>query len=412
MHVPRPAVSRFIGGPFPAFAVLFACLYGAYGTESPFFPSFLAARGLTPSTIGIVLAGGTCVRLTTGPLIGLVADRIGARRVLAVMLASSGAIILLYLLSFGFWPILATCLLHSVATTSLTALTDALALGAKAANAMSSYGILRGIGSAGFVAGALASGVLVQHFGLDAMMVAAAVLFVVAALPLPRLPALATGGTTVVRRGAMTLLASPAFRRVLLVAALVIGSHAMIDAFAVIHWRAAGISATTVGLLWSEAVASEIVVFVSAGPALLARLGPARCAAIAATAGVLRWRALALTTDVAALAATQVLHGLTFSLLHLACMRVLTATTPRASLATAQTIYGTFCLGVASAVLTLVSGALYGSVGAAAFWPMAALCVVALPFALKLPGRDLASDPPAIGADARDLGAELSGGRS
>jgi PPP family 3-phenylpropionic acid transporter len=60
--------------------------------------------------------------------------------------------------------------------------------------------------------------------------------------------------------------------------------------------------------------------------------------AFAAVAGVVRWTAMAATTSVAVLAVVQPLHGLTFALLHLACMRLVAATVPTHLAATAQSI--------------------------------------------------------------------------
>ncbi len=48
--------------------------------------------------------------------------------------------------------------------------------------------------------------------------------------------------------------------------------------------------------------------------------------------------------------------------------------------ATAQSLYA-FGSGLLTAVLTFLSGELYASHAGAAFFPMAALCVLALPFA-------------------------------
>jgi MFS transporter, PPP family, 3-phenylpropionic acid transporter len=93
---------------------------------------------------------------------------------------------------------------------------------------------------------------------------------------------------------------------------------------------------------------------------------------------------MALSVDVLAIALTQPLHGLTFALLHLACMRLLAAVVPPDLAATAQAIYGTIGIGGANVLLTLVAGALYARYGAAAFWPMAGLCLVALPLAWPL----------------------------
>ncbi|WP_050736463.1 hypothetical protein [Methylobacterium sp. ARG-1] len=84
------------------------------------------------------------------------------------------------------------------------------------------------------------------------------------------------------------LLGLPLFQRMLLVAALVMESHALNDAFAVIRRRVAGIGPGTISLLWSAAVASEVLVFVFVGPWLLSRLGTARAAMLAAVFGVIR----------------------------------------------------------------------------------------------------------------------------
>src|SRR5207247_2851980 len=118
-------------------------------------------------------------------------------------------------------------------------------------------------------------------------------------------------------RGFLVLLKIPLFRNLVLVAALVLGSHAMHDAFAVIRWSAAGIGPGTASLLWSEAVAAEVIVFFFIGPALVQRLTPAGAIAVATMAGVLRWTVMAQSTELAALMLVQPLPGLTFALLHL-----------------------------------------------------------------------------------------------
>jgi len=88
---------------------------------------------------------------------------------------------------------------------------------------------------------------------------------------------------------------------------------------------------------------------------------------------------MATTTSLPALAGVQALHGLTFALMHLAAMGLIARTVPDRLSATAQTVYGTGALGIASAVLTVASGYLYGWFGIHAFWGMAALCAMALP---------------------------------
>ena len=157
-----------------------------------------------------------------------------------------------------------------------------------------------------------------------------------------------------------------------------IGSHALNDAFAVIQWREAGHSNLSISLLWSEAVVAEVVVFFLLGPWLIARLGLSGAARLSAAAGVLRWSVMASTTAVPALVGVQALHGLTFALMHLAAMGIIARSVPTHLAATAQTLYGTGALGIASATMTFASGYLYGLFALRAFWAMAACCGIAL----------------------------------
>ncbi|AWN46756.1 MFS transporter [Methylobacterium terrae] len=374
---------------FPAFVGLQGALYAAYGLEAPFLPSFFGERGLSAAEIGFVLAAGTLVRLVAGPAAGHLADRRGATRsVLGLAAAASGIVAFAYLPGHGLAALLAVSLLHAAATAPLAPLADALALAAVARERVFSYGWVRGAGSAAFVLGTLVAGQLVGLAGLASVVAASAAMFLVMALATTRVPAGGTDGGAPAPglSGIRALLGLAPFRRLLLVAALVIGSHALNDAFAVIRWRAAGLGAGTISLLWSLAVASEVVVFVLAGPWLLARLGPARAAMLAAGLGGLRWGAMATSGAVPVLAVAQASHGLTFALLHLAIMRRIAELVPERLAATGQTLYGTFGLGLASAILTAAGGLLYGALGAGAFWIMAALCAAGLPVAAGLGG--------------------------
>jgi MFS transporter, PPP family, 3-phenylpropionic acid transporter len=170
------------------------------------------------------------------------------------------------------------------------------------------------------------------------------------------------------------------FRRLIIVAALVFGSHAMHDTFAVIRWSEAGIEPLVTSVLWSEAVAAEVVVFFLIGPGLVNRFGPSGAAALAATAGIVRWVVMAQTTSAIAIGIVQPLHGFTFALLHLACMRLVGLVVPDRLAATAQALYA-LGAGLATTSLMLVSGELYAAFGGTAFLLMALLCGLAVPLA-------------------------------
>ena len=129
---------------------------------------------------------------------------------------------------------------------------------------------------------------------------------------------------------------------------------------------------------------AEVLVFLFIGPRLLGVLNPAGALALAAVCGFVRWGVMAQTADVAALALVQPLHGFTFALLHLACMRVIADTVPRDLAGTAQAVYGLVGVGGATAVLTVVSGWLFARLGPSGFWVMAVLCILALPVVASL----------------------------
>ena len=65
-------------------------------------------------------------------------------------------------------------------------------------------------------------------------------------------------------------------------------------------------------------------------------------------------------------------------------MQMLSVVVPPALAATGQAIYGGLAVGTMTAIITLVSGPLYGALGARAFWVMALLCAAALPIAFAM----------------------------
>jgi PPP family 3-phenylpropionic acid transporter len=372
------------------FLILYAALYGAYGGLSPILPGFLAARGLTPSEIGLLLACAGALRLAVGPLAASYADRRQAGRVvLAASLAVAGLATLAHLPGSGFVQLLGPGLLYAVGTAAPAPLADAMALAAARGGAAFQYGWVRAAGSAAFIAATGSAGWLIEASGLIAALVASGLLFLAAsaaALILPADPSATTQAGSP-WHGFTALIRLRRFRRTVLAAALVVGAHAMHDGFAMILWRGAGMGAGTAGLLWSVSVAAEVLVFLCVGPLLLARIGLASGIAVAAVAGAVRWAVLASTVAVPWLAAVEALHGLSFALLHLACLGLIEEATPPDLRATALALYGTLGLGFSGVLVTLASGVLYGAFGAPAFWAMAALSLAALPLVPGLSRR-------------------------
>jgi MFS transporter, PPP family, 3-phenylpropionic acid transporter len=291
------------------FLVLFAALYAGFGVQSPYLPALLEDRGVRLEGIGIVLAAGTALWLVAGPAGGRLADRLDAAKLVFAGCAGAASLLaLLYLTAEGFWPLFAVSLLQAAALAPLAPLCDSLALGAAAPARRDDaegpgfeYGWVRGAGSSAFIVGVLLSGQFVGRYGLEAVIWLNAALLSSAALcapwvrQLPPRPVPHSATASPERGSVVGLFRLRQFRRLVLVAALILGSHAMHDSFAVIRWEAAGIGHGAVGFLWSESVAAEVVVFFAIGRPLLDRLGPAGAAALAAAAGMVRWSVEAQT---------------------------------------------------------------------------------------------------------------------
>jgi len=405
---PRIALIRF--------GLLFSGLYVAFGAASPFFPAFLSARGLTADEIGLVLALGSACRLAAGPVAGRLADRLHAlRAVLASCCLLAALAAFAFLAAYGFSPLLLIGLCYAAMLAPTTSLADALALRAAAGSAGDSprqaaveagrreagfeYGWVRGAGSAAFILGSIIGGQAINRLGPGAglalqatflIMAAGAALWVPAlAAPSPVLPRAAQPGG-----GMRALLRIREFRLVVLLAALILGSHAMHDSFVMILWNQIGISAGLGSVLWAQSVAAEVVVFFWLGPLLLRHVRPEAGMGLAAIAAVVRWTLTAHLTGPAAFALIEPLHGLTFALLHLSCMRVLVAVVPNTMAATAQTVYA-LGIGAASTTLTLWSGSLYGRFGPGGFAAMAGLAALSLPIIAVLWRIDRPGSRPA-----------------
>jgi PPP family 3-phenylpropionic acid transporter len=309
--------------------------------------------------------------------------------VLALAAAVGALAALGFLVAAGFGAMLVVHAVLSVGLAPIVPLSDAATI-ASARLARFDYGRVRAAGSIAFILAALLAGQAVAAFGAEAavvLVVAGLLATTGAALLLPRAEARPSGGP-VGWAAFLAPLRIPAFRWLLLVSALMQGSHAFYYAFGTLHWQRAGLGEGLIGALWATGVVAEIVLFMW-GRGLVARLGPLGLSLIAAGAGVLRWGATALTTDPLLLFPLQILHAATFGAQHLATMMVLARVVPPAQAGTAQSLHASLGSGLAMGALTLACGPLYGAFGGGGFWAMAALCALAMPASIAL-GRALA----------------------
>jgi PPP family 3-phenylpropionic acid transporter len=182
-------------------------------------------------------------------------------------LGATAIVALGYLPAHGLLILAVVVTVHTSLIAPLTPVADALVLVIGQRQRPFLYGWLRGAGSAAFVVGSAAAGQAVGWAGLGIIVWMHAIFFAIAAvcathlpkrLSLPLVHGVAAGRP-------WDLLRIPMFVRLMVVAALIGGSHAMHDGFEVIWWRTSGMGPGTAGLLWAESVSAEVLVFFLSG---------------------------------------------------------------------------------------------------------------------------------------------------
>ncbi len=353
-------------------ALFYGTLFGLVGSHLPFFPVWLKAVGIDAGWIGIITAVPAVTRFSILPVVTGLAERRYSLRgaIIATAFATALGFVLV---GTQHRPLLVFCAyaLAACVWTPMIPLTDAYALRGVARYGLD-YGPLRLWGSAAFVVGALACGLLVEVIApahLIWIIATVAGLGALASLGLQRLDAPKPAHTTA--HGAGALLRDGGFLAIILAAALIQGSHAAYYTFASITWQASGLSGLTIAGLWVLGVLAEIAVF-----ALSPRftLFPALMVVIGGMSAVVRWVITAQEPSVAVLSVVQLAHGLTYGLTQLGTMGLLVRHVPGHVMARGQGYYAA-CAGIVTSSASIVSGAVYARYGHGVYYVMAAMAL-------------------------------------
>ncbi len=367
-------------------ALFYGASFAAIGISLPYWPVWLAAQGLTPSEIGLLLAANFWPRVVTSVAIPYAADRLGHRRRLMTLLAGlTVAGTALFGLAQHFWAFLLLSLVTGASWAAILPLGEALALRELKAHGIG-YGPVRLWGSITFILAAIGGGWWIGRSGAGVvlgLLLALLGLNLIACLQMPETPAPAHP-VEPPRLG--RLLRLPQFLRVVFAAGLIQVSHALYYGFASLHWHARGLSETVIGWLWAEGVIAEVILFAAAG-ALLRKLDPPRLLTLAGGLTVLRWCLTAAGTDLALLIPAQALHGASFGAVHLATMHHLRDRVPAELQASAQGFYAAIGNALLFGLVTPLAGWLYALLGGHAFFAMAALALAGTGLAIDLSAR-------------------------
>lgn len=366
-------------------SLFYAAFFLVTGVQLPFWPVWLAGRGLGPGEIGALMAMSQWIKIGANPVLGVLADRSDDRRRFMVLL---GAVTLggyvLCVPARGFAALILPSLIVAAASTALVPLADATALAAASDHGFQ-YGRVRLWGTIAFIVATVLGGrvltgrstEMVLYLLLGTMTLTAA-----SCAFLPRAAAIPHAETSPPWRNLLTR------RNVIVLAAatLVQSSHAVYYGFGTLYWQRLGFSDTVIAWLWAEGAIVEVFLFLCGGR-WVERWGGASFLALGGAGGVVRWTLTAHVTSLPAFIALQPLHALSFAAAHLGAMHYIAQAVPRQQAGAAQSLYAAIGGGLGLGLASLAAGWLYGAWGGDAYLAMAAMAGLGVLLVMGL-GRD------------------------
>lgn len=404
MADPAPSPGQFVKPRFfeTRVSLLYASIFVPVGFHLPYFPLWLENHGLNAEEIALVLSLPLFLRLVTTPVITALADKLPERaNVLIAMVALTAAMALGYLLPPTYAFVLALSVAIQIVWTPHAPLTDSLALSGVRRFGCN-YAGMRKWGSASFVLANLAGGVIVGHWGADAVpviIVGGLLGTFIVSLGAPRLgrPRRASPLSAAAMRDAPGLF-TRSFVVIIAAAGVINSSHGLLFSFGTIYWRGAGIGETTIGFLWAFMVLCEIALLV-ASHRFFGNLSPQRLLAMAGFAAMLRWALFPLIdmagAGVAGFFVVQALHGFSTGFLLVGVPKMLAETVGEERLGAAQGAVF-FANGLALALVMFASGWIYSALGMDGFYVMSgvAMAGTALLVFVSPRGRGQEARPP------------------
>ncbi len=360
------------------------------GVSAPYFPPYLQGLGLSGRQISMVLSVPPLLALAVPLVWAWVADRTKQHaRVLRII--STGACLTFLPLLFvrRFSTILPAYFAYATFYIGIAGLADSLAIARMQAGG--DYGRMRVWGSAGCMAAALTTGVLLTlHRGGGAADPLVPVLIFLAlassVVAARRLTGMGESGAMPHLRDLRQLFANHRFRLLLIAAPLHWACAAPYNSFFGILLRDRHLPPVAVGVGFCIGVAGEMLIFVRFAR-LRARFELDTMLAIAFAGSAIRWLVISQVDSVAAVMVLQLVHCLTYGLFWAAGVAVVGESAPPQLRATGQAFFVISVVGVGNILGNTATGAIYDLGGGVGYAYLAAGFAELLPLALALTAR-------------------------
>lgn len=358
----------------------FAAYFATAGVFAPYFPLYLADRGLAAAEIGLVLAMMQAMRVVGPNLWGWLADRGDAR--LAILRWTAVAAFLAFapiVAPGGFGHVFVVMLAVNLCITAQIPIGEAITADHLRTDgrAATHYGRLRAWGSVGFIVFVLAAGPLYDWAGVRWLPAVALVLLATSALAAFLVRDRPHGERQAARVSVRARLSEPRVRWFFASVAAMIFAHGALYTYFSLYLARLGYSKTAIGAFWVVGVVLEIGFFFAQG-AFFRRFGAYRLLSASLALAALRFAMIAALAQYwMLLLVAQVLHAATFAVHHSASISTVQQWFPGAAASRGQALYVSIGYGVGGTGGSLVAAWLWSTVGpAAAFWSSSAAALV------------------------------------
>jgi len=349
---------------------LYFFIFAALGILVPFLNVYYKGIGLSGTQIGVLATLGALVAIFSGPLWGLLCDRLGAARLL-MSISVLGAILAVLGLSqqTQFLPILLFTALFNLFGAAIMPLLDSYNL-ALLGSKQAWYGRQRIWGTFGFLVSSALAGSVLERVGLQGVFWGYALMlgfYLIAVLALPPMPA-RLGRTTF--KGFTQMIRQPAWILLGVCVILIMIANTAMLSFLGVTMKEMGASDVLIGRAWSIGALAEIpVMFYSTW--LVLRLGARRLITLGFFFYGLRLLLYAIMPNPAWVVGINFLHGVSFGFYWIGGVSYVNEISPERLKATGQSMLATF-FNIASLIGNPLNGWLYDTFGPGRMYSIAA----------------------------------------
>lgn len=342
--------------------MLLFCFHGANTIIVSFLPLYLQFKGLSGTEIGWVMAIGPLVAIFSQPFWGYMSDKYQTVKKI-LMLCLIGLIISsAFFLQMETLPLLLTVgASYFFFAAPVGALGDSLSQ-RRADQLGISFGKIRTWGSIGFAFSSLIVGEMLSRIGIQFMVWPYLVLAGAAFIVSIRLVDVKVETPPIQLNDIGLLLKMKPYLIFLTLIVFITISHRANDSFIGIYIASLGGSEDLIGFAWFAGVASEAVVFATAG-LWFRKFHPLIFIIAAGILYSIRWFFYATFSDPMLIVALQFLHGLTFGVFYLTAFQYVTRLIPKMLQSTGHLVFVSVFFGLSGIIGSLVGGVIIDNFG-------------------------------------------------